>query len=363
LAVDPAIGRRIAVKVIRMDPFADAEETSQLRLRLSREAAAAGRLNHSGIVTVYQLGEHEETVYIVMEFVEGLSLDTILKSGPMRDVREATRLLGQIAEALDYAHSMGIVHRDIKPANILVRQNGKAKLTDFGIAKICSQNITQTGAAMGTPEYMAPEQIMGLHVDGRADQFSLAVMSFFMLSGRKPFEAATANALIVQIVQADPLLLHEVNPQVPVGADGVIRRALAKSPADRFGNCCEFVAAPRIQPSAYESGQHLPGTSGTPRENHVQRGTLFRRSPFVDEDDLGPIAGDHVLRRIERYHGSEAGERDQPEFSGVDANCPIAQAAFMRAELIEVHVARADQLATAILEYQPFRPPTSSAHL
>jgi len=243
LAIDPAIGRQVAVKVIRVDAFAAAEETAQLRLRLSREAAAAGRLNHSGIVTVYQLGEDEDTIYIAMEYVQGTSLDALLKAGPMRDPGEALPLLEQIAEALDYAHSMGIVHRDVKPANILVREDGKAKITDFGIAKICSQNITHTGAALGTPEYMAPEQILALQVDGRADQFSLAVMAFLMLSGRKPFEAPTANALMVQIIQADPLLLHEVNPQLPTSATGVFRRALAKSPGDRFGSCREFVAA------------------------------------------------------------------------------------------------------------------------
>ena len=245
LDVDPAIGRQIAVKVIRVDPFADAEQTAQLRLRLSREAAAAGRLNHPGIVTVYQLGGHEDSIYIAMEFLQGTSLDKLLQSGAIRDVREVMRLLEEIAEALDYAHSMGIVHRDIKPANILVREDGKAKITDFGIAKICSQNVTHTGAALGTPEYMSPEQIMALQVDGRADQFSLAVVAFLMLSGRKPFEAPTANAVMVQIVQADPLLLHEVNPQMPASATGIFRRTLAKSPAERFGSCRQFVAALR----------------------------------------------------------------------------------------------------------------------
>lgn len=243
LAVDPAIGRQIAVKVIRVDPFADPGETAHLRLRLSREAAAAGRLNHPGIVTVYQLGAHEDTVYIAMELLEGTSLDKLLSSGGMREPREALRVLEQVAEALDYAHSMGVVHRDVKPANILVRQDGKVKITDFGIAKIRAQNITQTGAALGTPEYMSPEQIMALQVDGRADQFSLAVMAFLMLSGRKPFEAPTPNALLVQIVQADPLRLHEVNPGMPSSATRVLLRALAKAPGERFGTCREFVAA------------------------------------------------------------------------------------------------------------------------
>ncbi|MCE5306167.1 MAG: protein kinase [Acidobacteriales bacterium] len=243
LAVDPAIGREIAVKVIRLDLFADPEQAAQLRLRLSREAAAAGRLNHPGIVTVYQLGEHQNTVYIAMELLKGTSLEEILKSGLMRDLPKVMSLLEQIADALDYAHSNGIVHRDIKPANILVRQDGKVKITDFGIAKIRSQNVTQTGTALGTPAYMAPEQIMALQVDGRADQFSLAVMAFLMLAGRRPFEAPTADALMVQIVRADPLILHEVNREMPANASAVFKKALAKSPAGRFGSCSEFVAA------------------------------------------------------------------------------------------------------------------------
>jgi hypothetical protein len=153
------------------------------------------------------------------------------------------RVLEQVADALDYAHAMGVVHRDVKPANILVRPDGKAKITDFGIAKIRAQNVTASGAVMGTPEYMAPEQVLAMRVDGKADQFSLAVTAFYLLSGRKPFEAETANALMIQITQAEPLLLHQVNPRVSVAASQVIRRALAKSPLDRFASCREFVAA------------------------------------------------------------------------------------------------------------------------
>lgn len=234
--------RRFRVSLRRRKPPLQ-EQAAQLRLRLSREAAAAGCLNHPGIVTVYQLGEHENTVYIAMELLRGTSLEEILKSGPMRDLPKVMSLLAQIADALDYAHSNGIVHRDIKSANILVRQDGKVKITDFGIAKIRSQNITQTGTALGAPAYMAPEQVMALQADGRADQFSLAVMAFLMLAGGRPFEAPTADALMVKIVHDDPLLLHEVNREMPASASAVFKTALAKSPASRFGSCSESVAA------------------------------------------------------------------------------------------------------------------------
>lgn len=243
LAFDPAIGREVAVKVIRVDMFSDPAETQEMRLRLAREATAAGRLNHPGIVTVHQLGEHGAAVYIAMEFIRGTSLEELLKAGPFENPMEAIRLLEQIAEALDYAHARGIVHRDIKPANILVREDGRAKIADFGIARICSQKVTQTGVSMGTVEYMAPEQINAQPVDGKADQFSLAVMAYSMLSGKKPFKAPPGIAVLLQIAQADPLPLHIADPRMPARASEVFNRALAKPPADRFGSCSEFVAA------------------------------------------------------------------------------------------------------------------------
>lgn len=309
LALDPAIGRQIAVKVIRVDAFADPDQAAEVRLRFSREAAAAGRLNHPGIVTVYQLGERGDTIYIAMEFVQGTSLDRILKSGPMRDVRQVIRLLEQVAEALDYAHSMGIVHRDVKPANILVREDGKAKITDFGIAKICSQNVTQTGASLGTPDYMSPEQIMALHVDGRADQFSLAVMAFLMLSGRKPFEGATPNALLVQIVQAHPLHLHEVNPQIPAKAGRVLDKALSKSPADRFGSCRDFVTA--LGEALGADAAAVPAQPFAPSGRAVRRATIY--ASFVALLIAGALAAAWLLRPRHEPDGETAPRIAVPE--------------------------------------------------
>jgi eukaryotic-like serine/threonine-protein kinase len=241
LAKDPAIGRDVALKLVRLDQFASADEIAHLRLRLAREAAAAGRLSHPGIVTIYQFGADGTIPYVAMEFVHGTPLQELLTRGAGLDVSRTLDLLRQIAEALDYAHSVGVVHRDVKPANILVRADGRAKITDFGIAKLLSQNVTHTGFVLGTPEYMAPEQIMAAQVDGRADQFSLAVMAFIMLSGKRPFQASTPNALMFEIVQREPLPLHEANHQMPAEATSVLRKALAKSAADRFQTCTEFV--------------------------------------------------------------------------------------------------------------------------
>lgn len=240
-AEDDAIGREIAVKVVRLDQFSSADEKAQLRVRLMREARAAGILNHPGIVTVYQLGDHDDIVYVAMEFVEGRSLEKIMSAGVQLEPPRIISILRQIAAALDYAHAAGIVHRDIKPANILVRRDGSAKVSDFGIAKIASQKFTQTGMVLGTPAYMSPEQIMAAQVDGRADQFSLAVMAFQMLSGRQPFRAESSAGLLIQIVQNEPPPLHVLDGRYPPEASAVLGRALSKKPQDRFPSCMTFV--------------------------------------------------------------------------------------------------------------------------
>lgn len=241
LAEDLNIGREIAVKVVRFDPYLSSDEKAQLRLRLMREASAAGKLNHPGIVTVHQLGEQDNVVYIAMEYVRGVPLEKMLAAGPMRDKARVFAILREVADALDYAHAAGVIHRDVKPANILVSDNGRAKITDFGIAKIGSQHMTQTGMVLGTPSYMAPEQLMAAQIDGKADQFSLGVMAFLMLSGRPPFKADSMAALIFQIVQTEPPPLHEIASQYSVEASAVLSRALAKRAADRFEDCTSFV--------------------------------------------------------------------------------------------------------------------------
>jgi serine/threonine-protein kinase len=244
-AFDSAIGRTVAIKVIRSQQFATAEEDAQLKLRFTREAAAAGRLSHPNIVTVYQLGEHTGMQYLVMEFVTGVSLESMLVPTVPLDFGASLAILTQIAAALDYAHAAGVVHRDIKPANILVKPDGTAKLTDFGIARITSQTLTQTGLTMGTPAYMAPEQIMASRVDGRADQYSMAVVAYQMLAGRRPFEAPTDQALMFKIASEEPPPLNKVNELSPRSVAVAIHRGLSKDPNRRYQNCSELVASLR----------------------------------------------------------------------------------------------------------------------
>jgi serine/threonine-protein kinase len=195
---DPAIGRPVAIKIIRADQFASPEEVSDLKLRFAREAASAGKLSHPNIVTVYHLGEEGDLQYLVLELVNGTSLEKTLLSGQPQDPKTAVSILTQAADALDYAHGEGIVHRDVKPANILVCPDGKAKITDFGIARMASQTVTRTRFTFGTPVYMSPEQIMTATVSGKADQYSLGVIAYQMLSGRKLFAADTGPALTLR---------------------------------------------------------------------------------------------------------------------------------------------------------------------
>ena len=241
-AFDPAIGRPVAIKVIRLAPDMTPEERAQLRQRLIREAAAAGKLSHPNIVTVYQLAEQGEDVFIAMEFVKGTSLRQMMIAGMAPE--RSLDVLRQVASGLDFAHQAGILHRDIKPDNVLIREDGCAKIADFGIAKLIegsTQQMTQAGASIGSPSYMSPEQLKAEHLDAKSDQFSLAVVAFEMLTGRKPFAADSMVALMHQILMVDPLSAPDPQPGLPPHLLPALRRALSKNPADRFPTCTEFV--------------------------------------------------------------------------------------------------------------------------
>ncbi|HTB11324.1 MAG TPA: ankyrin repeat domain-containing protein [Bryobacteraceae bacterium] len=243
-ARDAAIGRPVAIKVIRIDPGTSPQEGAELRQRLIREASVAGKISHPGIVTVYQLGEDGDNVFIAMEFIEGSSLERLLVHNPTLDRAWALDILAQIAVALDYAHKGNVVHRDIKPANILVRADGRVKIADFGIAKLTAggtTGMTAAGVSVGSPAYMSPEQIQAVEVDGRSDQFALATIAFQMLAGRMPFKGTTAHTLMFQIVTADPFDPQPGDTPVPPNVRAILARALSKKPQDRFPDCASFI--------------------------------------------------------------------------------------------------------------------------
>jgi serine/threonine-protein kinase len=239
---DPAIGRPVAIKVIQFTHFATEEDRAALKQRFAREATAAGRLSHPNIVTIFHFGEAGDLQYLVQELIEGGSVDYLMRRA-RPDVARSISIVSQVAGALDYAHANGVVHRDVKPANILVTTDGRAKLTDFGIARIPSQTITQTGASMGTPAYMAPEQIQGLRTDARADQFSLSVVAYELLAGRRPWIAENNTGLMFKILSEDPPPLHLFNPALSPAISDVVSRALSKLPDQRYPSCTAFASA------------------------------------------------------------------------------------------------------------------------
>jgi serine/threonine protein kinase len=241
-AQDPAIGRVIAIKTIRLSDLTDASERERLHERLFREAQSAGILSHPNIVTIYDIAEENGLAFIFMELVNGPALEKLL-SDHAPDSETVLAILKQTASALDYAHKKGIVHRDIKPANIMIHDDGQAKITDFGVAKIVSQQMTQAGTMMGTPSYMSPEQVQGHAVDGRADQFSLAVIAYEILTGEKPFVGEYLPTLLYKIVREDPVAPQRINRSLGPPVETVIRKALAKAPEDRYATCTEFIKA------------------------------------------------------------------------------------------------------------------------
>ena len=243
--LDPRLNRTVAVKTIlvgELDP-ATAQEYS---MRFAREAQAVARLNHPNIVQVYDFGEEGEIAYIVMEYIRGKELKAAFDTGERFTLRESTRLMTELLDAIDFAHNEGVVHRDIKPANVMVDHEGHVKLADFGVARISDpdrQGATQVGTMVGTPAYMSPEQVQGLKIDRRTDIFSAGVVFYQFLTGQRPFQGGGAFSVAKRIVQDDPpapsLNIDSISPDY----DEIVSRALAKDPDKRFQSAGEFAEA------------------------------------------------------------------------------------------------------------------------
>jgi len=243
LARDTKIGREVAIKTIKLADQADESETERLRERLFREAQSAGRLTHPGIVTIYDVAEEAGLAYITMEFVDGETLQAMMDGGRAEDPEFIADVLRQTASALDYAHSKEIVHRDVKPANIMVTGDGIVKITDFGIARISSSQLTQTGTVMGTPSYMSPEQVRGDPIDGASDQFSLGVITYELLTEEKPFAGDSLTAVMFKIVSGEVTPPSNISSRISSPLDAAVLRALSKSGADRFASCAAYAEA------------------------------------------------------------------------------------------------------------------------
>jgi tRNA A-37 threonylcarbamoyl transferase component Bud32 len=233
-AYDPRINRELAIKVLRPEHTVNAEFLS----RFLRETRAVGKLNHPNIIKIYDVGEFESQPYIAMELLTGQFLDQFMESGQRFSVEEVILIAQQLSSALSLAHSKGVIHRDIKPANIAwSEKNKRIILTDFGIARIENIEATQStlvGQVLGTPKYMSPEQILGKHIDGRTDLFSLGVVLYQLVTGQKPFSGDTLASLTFQITQQDPPPVEQHAPETPRSLVEIINKLLRKDPNDRF---------------------------------------------------------------------------------------------------------------------------------
>src|SRR5215471_4119779 len=235
-ASDPKIDRLVAIKTISL-AGQEPQEEEEYRERFLQEARAAGRLSHPGIVTIFDAGEDPKThePYLVMEYVSGQPLSKIL-SGLDRclPVETALHYALEIVEALDYAHSQGVVHRDIKPANILITDDDHAKIADFGVARLNHTLTTHTGQIFGSPAYMPPEQLTMGHADARSDLFSVGVMLYSMLTGFRPFQGNSAETVCFKVMNVEPVPVTSFQADLHPGLDGIVSKAIAKDPDERY---------------------------------------------------------------------------------------------------------------------------------
>jgi protein kinase-like protein/CHASE2 domain-containing protein len=246
LGRDPRINRVVAIKAIPIvEEFSEAD-LAEARSRFFREAEMAGRLKHPGIVTVYDAGEDGGIAWIAMEYVNGQTLGEFVVSDRLLPAAQVLELVARVAESLDYAHAQDVVHRDIKPANVLFDPTTlETKITDFGIARLTNSSATRTGVVLGTPSFMAPEQLEGRNVTGRSDLFALGVTLFQLLAGQLPFRADSMTGLMDKIANSEHPPLPTIRPELPPCVSSIIDRALQKEPAKRYASAGEMARALR----------------------------------------------------------------------------------------------------------------------
>jgi serine/threonine-protein kinase len=313
-ARDPKINRVVAVKTISL-AGQPPEDEREYRERFFREAEAAGRLSHPGIVTIFDVGEEAETraPYIVMEFVGGQSLDKLLlRSGHKLPLDTALQLTLELAEALDCAHGQGVVHRDLKPANILITEDGHAKIADFGVAKLNLANHTLAGRALGTPAYMSPEQLNGEAVDGRSDLFSLGVILYTVLTGYKPFQGNSTATVSFKVVNREPIPATVLDTDLPHGMDYIIARAMAKDPAQRYPCGMELVQdiqdlrqgrepASKTKQAVSSPRAVAPQTADAGAISYLGQLKIAGKPPSATPSQpLGNAAVEHVLEKMRK---------------------------------------------------------------
>jgi serine/threonine-protein kinase len=277
-ARDPLIDRTVAIKTIACTGLSR-DEVETFERRFFREAQSAGRLNHPNIVTIHEVGRDGDLAFIVMEFLEGNSLRSILDSGLVLTEAQVVNIAAQVADGLAFAHANGVVHRDIKPANIVVLANGTVKIADFGVALMPTGSATLEGSVFGSPKYMSPEQVAGKTVDGRSDIFALGAVLYEMLTGVPPFQGDDLAAILHAVLHTNPPPPSARRRNLHPGFDRVVARAMAKDPVERYQTademtadlaaCGQDEAEPRTRADHLPAASHeeaQPGRSGRARK-------------------------------------------------------------------------------------------------
>ena len=238
---DPTLGRRVAVKTILKSAALDEETERAYSERFVREAKAVGRLNHPNIVQVHDFGEENEVAYLVMEFIQGRELRSYFEGNERFEIAESVRIMGELLDALEFAHEAGVVHRDVKPANVMLDAQRRVKLADFGVARVQDgAEQSQAGTMVGTPAFMSPEQISGGKIDRRTDIFSAGTILYQLLTGEQPFKGEGAWTVAKKIMQDEPPQPSSLVTNVSPAYDSIVAKALAKTPARRYASAKEF---------------------------------------------------------------------------------------------------------------------------
>jgi len=297
-AFDPLIERAVAIKTILKSTI-DKHDAEEIFSRFRREARAAGRLSHPKIVAIYEYGEVDEMAFIVMELIHGKELKEYFDRDNKFSIGVCLNIVMQLLDALDYSHARGVVHRDIKPANIMITDEGQIKIADFGIAKIDTSRLTQTGVVMGTPSYMPPEQFLGLEVDHRADIYAVGVILYQFLTGQRPFSGSIIS-IMHQAVHQDASPPSKVNPAVSELFDNVVQKAMAKRPEARYQSAAEFMEA--LKAAAQTSG--IAASSGGGPEENIVLADTENSGGTRREDEISfwrSITNSHMPSDFTRY--------------------------------------------------------------
>ena len=296
---DPVIERTVAIKTIRSEQL-EKSQAVEILARFKREAQAAGRLNHPNVVAIYDYdevvaegdhtsseGESARVAFIAMEFIKGRELKDYFDANQRFIPKEIERIMGELLDALNHAHTHGVVHRDMKPANVILLADGKVKVADFGIARIETSELTQVGTVLGTPSYMSPEQFLGQPVDGRSDLFSCGVMLYQFLTGEKPF-AGTMTTIMHKVLKEEPLPPSMLNVTLPPTWDAVVKKAMAKNPAERYQTAVEFAAAIKAAVAGQSGDQTVVNFNAN--VNAVNDATVVNRTIAAAAADAPAVA-------------------------------------------------------------------------